>query len=228
MRQSLLELWIENKKFPIILAVKISLLILSVGSGALLRGYPYAILALVAAMSLQSVSVKLAAQVEFLIPRSDQDRKRNQIQKSIWVAGVYTLANTVGYVLIISFCEPYGWDTEMIIFIIMIALFVFLLIFNFRMFFERIRYFEFQYERNKIALYNTAGKISFEVITPVLSIFCVFLFLLYKFAKLEQFLFLGTGYWRMLSLAVIGAAFVLLCISTWKHCRNIVVHDYYG
>lgn len=226
MKQIFLELWIENKQMPILLILKIILIFLSVFSGVLFWGYPYSILALIMVMSLQSVTVKFAAQVEYLIPLSDQDRKRAQIQKSILIAGIYAITNATGYSLTISLCKQYQWDGEMIVFIIMIILFPYILIFNFRILAVRIRYFEFNHALNNRKLKKMAGTIGFDVLTQILALLCIFLFLFYKFARLKEVLFLGTGYWQMLSLVMIGTVFVMLCISAWKNCRKIVILDF--
>jgi len=221
MRQIFLELWIDNKQIPVLLIIKILLLFLSVFLGVLLMGFPYSILALSFVMSLQCVTVKFPAQVERLIPLSDQDRKRTQIQKGIIISGIYTIANAAGYVLTISLGGRYQWDGEMMVFMIMILVFPFILIFNFRILFERLRYFDFKNALNNKEMKKMVGPIGFEGLIYILAVICIFLFLFYKFARLEEVLFLGIGYWKMLSLVMMGIVFILLCISTWKNCRKL-------
>jgi hypothetical protein len=116
----------------------------------------------------------------------------------------------------------------MMVFMALILIFSFILIFNFLILIEKIRYLQLTYALNNRELKRIAGNIIFEMITSLLAVLCILLFLFYKFAKLEVFLFWGTGYWQMISLIMIGAVFILLCLSTWKHCRRIAIQDYCG
>lgn len=224
MRQVFWEIWIENKQIPALLILKILLLILSIFSGFLLYGYPYSIIILLFAMPLQSINVRFAEQVEFLIPLSDQDRKRSQIQKSMIIAGIYAIANAVGYILTICFSERYQWDGEMIIFMLMMITFPFLLLFNFRILYERIKFYNFKY----ILIKKKTGPLSFDILTSVLAVLCILLFLFYKFAKLKEFQFLGSLDWKMLSLIIIGTVFLMLCMSAQRNCGRLVIQDYLG
>lgn len=132
MKQILTELWIENKPYPLIVFKMIMLVCLLFG-GLWLKGYPYTIILLFCMVSLESTAMKMECHAEYLVPQTSQEKKKRIVWKSILVAGIYALTTSLGYVLTISFSGKHHWDRELIVFIPVMTVFLFLSFFCVRM-----------------------------------------------------------------------------------------------
>lgn len=228
MRQICLELWIENKQLPVLLVLKGILLFTAIFSGILIKGYPYGCIAILFMMPLLSISALQNPQIEYLVPRTDQDRKKAALWKAAITAGIYTAANETGYILTVLFCEQYQWDGEMWFVMTVMAAYSFLLLFSWRVQMEQRKYMDVSKVSLKQEFQNMTGLEWVEMITPFMAEICIFLLLLYKFARFGWILFLGREMWRIVSLAVIGLVFILLCTGTRRNSKKIVIQDYYG
>lgn len=224
MRQVCLELWIENKS-PVLLCVKLFMLLLMVIGGVLIKGYPYLVLGVFLMLSLESTSAKLDSHVEYLVPRTNAEKKRITIVKSILVASVYSLANTAGYVLMICFYTPYQWDSETIFFIVMMTVFIFLLYFNFRMEIARM------FTRNDDAKSEQSVWKRSEVwrsgACSLLAVLYILLFIFRKFAHLSLPVLSGE---KQCIISAVIAIFVfgMYCYGTKKECSGFDDQEYCG
>jgi hypothetical protein len=218
----------ENKSMPILVICKVLLIFLSIFIGIILNGYPFGIVWFCVALPLQIFSIKMASQIEYLIPISDSDAKRFFLTKNSWIAGIYTTANTVGYILLVSFSEQYQWDKEMIFFILVMTIFLFNLFFYYRTVVVGRIYFEWKDRANFSMPKKENWWIVLEGTLPFLGLVWIYVFLLYEFKTFEFLSFLGRGNWRMVSIAVLVITILLSSYTTWRRCNNLMIKDYFG
>lgn len=212
MKQVLLELWLENRN-SVLFCKKAALVFILLFVGVLIAGYPYGIIWIFVAVSLESASVAEVSQIEYLLPRTDAHRKKAAICKSMVIAGVYSMANTIGYLLTISVNKRYQWDMELLFFIIMMTIFVFLLFVDVRMVFPVIRNKRMGMPGQRAASKPfRAGWVLFldAVIIPFLACY-LFLFIMRKLARINLFAFLGGSQWKF-SVAASVIILILLCM----------------
>lgn len=228
MRQIFWSIWLENKQMPILVIFKVLFITLAIITGILLKGFTFGIFWFWISMLLQIFSIKPASQIEFLIPISDSDAKKFFLIKNICIAGIYTTANTLGYILMISFCAKYHWDGEMILLMFVMTVFSFYLFFYYRIVVDGNGYFEWKDRINFALPKKKNWWVVLEGIMPFLEIALIIAFLLYKLEAMKILLFLGRGQWRIFSLIVLTATFVLDSYTIWRRCKNLTMGEFFS
>lgn len=130
-RQAILRIWTENKGLP--LCWKIPAILLMISGGIFLKEFPYTIVLALGVPFMEAAMDVTFSLVEDFLPRTAGQRKRMDARESILLAGIYTFAITLGYVLWFCRNEGYPWEGETIFFLVKITVFLFLIFFNIRM-----------------------------------------------------------------------------------------------
>lgn len=226
MKQILTELWVENKPYPLLIFKFVMLFGLLFGS-LLLKGYPYTIVLLLCMVSLESTAMKLECHAEYLVAQTSAEKKRRIVWKSILVAGVYALATSLGYVLTISFSGKHHWDRELIVFIPVMTVFLFLSFFCVRMEMSGV------ISRAKGAMVFDKIDKKFLVDTGVgvvgnfaVYVFC-FYFLCRKLGGTGWFQNFGENHWKI-DVAIGIVIFILLLRTVYMDYKAVNFDEFYA
>ncbi len=226
MKQILTELWVENKPYPLLVFKFVMLMCLLFG-GLLTNGFPYIIVFLVCMVSLESTAMKMECHAEYLIPQTSQEKKRRIIRKSILVAGIYALATSLGYVITISFSEKHNWDKELMVFIPVMAVFIFLSFFSVRMEMSGM----ISRAKGALVFHKTDKKFIVDTGVGVVGNFAVYVFCFYFFCRklggTDWFNHIGKNHWKM-DMAIGSVIFILLLRTVYMDCKAVSFEEFYG
>lgn len=219
-KQAVLRIWMENKGIP--LCFKIPTILLMIFGEIFLNEIPYMIILALGVPFIETTLDVTLSSVEDFLPRTGSQRKRMDIRESILIAGIYTLAITLGYVLLFCLYERYPWEGETIFFLVKITVSLFLILFSIRMCFiqavvcqgERAAYIlggDFrEWERRAK---RGAAKLLGVLYCSYAGMFYLSFYTLGMFCDIKLFKFLVGSQWKF-AYAIDGIVFVLLCIQT--------------
>lgn len=219
-RQAVLRIWTENKGLP--LCWKIPAILLMISGGIFLKELPYTIVLALGVPFMEAAMDVTFSPVEVFLPRTAGQRKRMDARESILLAGIYTFAITLGYVLWFCRKEGYPWERGTIFFLVKITVFLFLVFFNIRMCFIQavicagensayllggeVRAWE---RRAKRGIAELLG----GIYCSYAGLFYLFFYTLGVFSNIKQFQFLVESQWKF-AYVIGGIIFILLCLQT--------------
>lgn len=219
-RQAVLRIWTENKGLP--LCWKIPAILLMISGGIFLKEFPYTIVLALGVPFMEAAMDVTFSPVEDFLPRTAGQRKRMDARESILLAGIYTFAITLGYVLWFCRNEGYPWEGETIFFLVKITVFLFLIFFNIRMCFIQavicagensayllggeVRAWE---RRAKRGIAELLG----GIYCSYAGLFYLLFYTLGVFSNVKQFKFLVESQWKF-AYVFGGIIFILLCLQT--------------
>lgn len=226
MKQVMLEIWMENRN-PIYFWSKVIIVFCIMFAGVLLGGYPYTVMWSLLPFSLEGMAFRVGSQIEYIVPRTGAEYRRIVIVKCVLRAGFYSLVTTLGYVLMICFCDKYSWDMEAVIFVSVMMIMMFMGHLMFRLNLANSS------GRGGLASLNTQAQKSWR--NHVLSggiwltaaLFLLFTFICRKFTGINWFVFFGNKQWMAeIILALIISRELLLFVR--KEIREISFEEYCG
>lgn len=219
-RQAVLRIWTENKGLS--LCWKIPTIFLMISGGIFLKEFPYTIVLALGVPFMEAAMDVTFSPVEDFLPRTAGQRKRMDVRESILLAGIYTFAIILGYVLWFCRNEGYLWKGETIFFLVKVTVFMLLIFFNMRMWFIHavlclleksayrfggdVRAWERRAKRGTAELF---GGIYFSYG----SLFYLFIYTLGMFNNIKRFRFLVESQWKF-AYVIDGIIFILLCLQT--------------
>lgn len=219
-RQAVLRIWIKNKGLP--LCWKIPTVLLMISGGIFLKDFPCTIVLALGVPFMEGEMDVTFSPVEDFLPKTARQRKGLDARESILLAGIYTFALILGYVLWFCRNEGYPWKGETIFFLVKVTVFMFLIFFNMRMWFiyamlsllEKstylfdgdVRAWERRAKRGTAELY---GGIYFSYG----SLFYLFFYTLGMFNNIKRFKFLVESQWKF-AYVIGGIILILLCLQT--------------
>ena len=219
-RQAILRIWTENKGLP--LCWKIPAILLMISGGIFLKEFPYTIVLALGVPFMEAAMDVTFSPVEDFLPRTAGQRKRMDARESILLAGIYTFAITLGYVVWFCRREGYPWEGETIFFLVKITVFLFLIFFNIRMCFIQavicagensayllggeVRAWE---RRAKRGIAELLG----GIYCSYAGLFYLLFYTLGVFSNVKQFKFLVESQWKF-AYVFGGIIFILLCLQT--------------
>lgn len=195
MKIALLELWIEHKNMPFVSIAKILVLICLLGMGVIVKGYPYSIAFLVIVLGLQSTSVFFYGQIKLFLPQTKQQQKKVQVQKSAYIASIYSIATVLGYIAMIHVTSRYHWDMESILGLFALCLISFLSLFRYQLFLERIS-LQKNVNQNRKKNLHFYKQMILEEGYLFLAIGSLMIFIFYKFAQIKELQFFQNQEWQ--------------------------------
>ena len=225
MKQLCLELWIENKQFPILFLLKIMIVLIALFSDILIEASCGFVIVFFAGGMIM-VMVFFNPQIDYLLPRTDEERRKAIIGKSALTAGFYTAAGTIGYVLIICFYKQYQWDAELLFFMIMFSIYVFTNNFCCSVSMWQRKNMDASNVSFRQELIDMGAFEWLKIAAVIFAGISTVSFCFYKFAKWESLLFLGRGKWRITALIMMSITALLLCLAAWRDAKKIVIRDY--
>lgn len=219
-RQAVLRIWTENKGLS--LCWKIPTILLMISGGIFLKEFPYTIVLALGVPFMEAAMDVTFSPVEDFLPRTAGQRKRMDVRESILLAGIYTFAITLGYVLWFCRNEGYPWEGENIFFLVKITVCLFLFFFNMRMCFiqavlcagENSAYLfggdESVWERrSKRGIAELLG----GIYCVYAGLFYLFFYTLGMFGSIKLFKFLVESQ-CIFAYVIDGIIFILLCLQT--------------
>lgn len=194
MKQVMLEIWMENRN-PIYFWSKVLLVFCLLFEGVILSGYPYTVMWSLLSFSLEGMAFRAGSQIEYLVPRTGAEYRKIVIAKCVLRAGFYSLITSLGYVLMICFCNKYSWDMESVIFVVVMTVLMFMGHLMFRLNLANSS------GRGGVASLNTQAQKSWRNhvfsggVWLTATLFLLFSFICRKFAGIKWFVFFGNKQW---------------------------------
>lgn len=213
----------ENKGISLCWKIPVLLLMVFAGTFSL----PCMVVFVFAVPFMEMTSLPLST-MEDLLPRTADQRKKMDMVESALIAGIYTLAFILGYVLAFGLSDKYSWDRNIAFFLVKATLFIFFMLFDFRLWFiYAVLSGEDKFIFFSVEKYKTEKKKAVIFVIDMLgNVYCLFwglfyilFYLIEKFTSVEFFQFLAGSKWKI-SLVVESIFFVALCIQTVRIWRQ--------
>ncbi|MCM1256821.1 MAG: hypothetical protein NC307_03100 [Roseburia sp.] len=219
-KQAVLRIWTENK--GILICLKIPIILLMLFGEIPFKEIPCMIVLAHSMLFMETTLDVALSPVENFLPQTGSQRKKMAARESIFIAGIYTLAVTLGYVFWFCLNERFSWEGETIYFLVKITVCLFLILFNIRMCFILAVIRE-----GERAVYLSGGagserekKAKRGVPNPLCVISCcyggvvyLFFYTLGVFGDIKLFRFLVGSKWKF-AYVIDGIIFVLFFLQT--------------
>ncbi|MBO6015123.1 MAG: hypothetical protein J6P60_00860 [Lachnospiraceae bacterium] len=215
MKQVWRELKAENG--IVLLSSKLVMLSFFLFGGVLLRGFPYMVM--IASLPIAFFVIPmLRGEIQLLLPRTERERCRTAIVKCMVKAAVYSLCVAAGYVINISFSGRYHWDRQMIAFVGIMEVFLFLGYFNYALSAEQIGNRPFVFSERE-----TKREIAMALV-PLLAFVYLWILTLQEMSGLDWFDF-GRSQ-NAVDLAGAALLLITLCLVTRKQLKRLDQTEY--